>query len=147
MPVLWSISLLMLLAGAVGGLVNSLLVDNTLGVAKKGWSGWVLTLVTNTLLGAVAAWLSWALYGPFAGVSIVPPAKHLAVGLPLSALASAVVVGIGGARWLSNEVDKRILTRAASAARANEADPQKALGIATAPPLEALQLASGGSRQ
>lgn len=53
----------------------------------------------------------------------------------------AVLVGIGGARWLTNEVDKSLLKAAATKAMAAEADPAIARQMALASPLEAFEIA------
>ena len=61
--------------------------------------------------------------------------------MTLSALVGAVLVGVAGARWLTNEVDKNLLKAAASEAAASPADPDKSKQIAMATPAEALRIA------
>jgi len=53
-----------------------------------------------------------------------------------------LLVGVGGARWLSNEVDKKLLRAAASKAASGQPDDQKAIRISAAPPAEALRIAA-----
>jgi hypothetical protein len=132
-------------AGLVGGLVNALLVDNTFGKEKTGRSGWVLAIVTNMVFGAVAAWLSWAAYGPLSAYPVFGPAP---AGAPepistftWSAFATAIVVGIGGPRWISNEVDKKLLTAAASKAADRPAHHATSQNILSARPAEVKRLA------
>ncbi|MFN7963465.1 MAG: hypothetical protein U0002_19550 [Thermoanaerobaculia bacterium] len=141
------------LAGAVGGLVNALLSDNGFVFPKKveGTGIYQPGGLTNVLLGGVAAALSWGFYGPLAGYLIDgtkaalekggPPAE--AIGITLSALASAVLVGVGGARWLTNEVDKRLL-RSANVELAQTQPQAGAAGqLATATPAQAVSVARG----
>ena len=58
---------------------------------------------------------------------------------------SVALSGYGGARWLTNEVDKRILKAAASAAAEGDADKGKATQIANSSPSEAFRIATGRS--
>jgi hypothetical protein len=64
-----------------------------------------------------------------------------AFGLALSSLVRAVLVGIGGVRWLTNEVDKNLLQAAASQAAAGKASPEASQKIALATPAQALFIA------
>jgi hypothetical protein len=106
-------------------------------------------IVGNMATSAVAALVSWGLYGPSSGALLVGsvPAGSIAVPLTLSVgtLATAILIGYGGARWLTNEVDKRVLKAAASAAAAGAADEDKATQIANSSPREAFRIASGRS--
>jgi hypothetical protein len=47
---------------------------------------------------------------------------------------------MGGVRWLTNEVDKTLLTAAASRATASQADPVAARKIASASPAQVLNI-------
>lgn len=153
-------------AGIVGGLVNAVLADNTFGVPKKisrspapggvapavapptqpNWSGWILAAIVNSVFGAAASFLSWAMYGPLAGCPLLgqqssPSCQHPELTLTLSALGSAVIVGIAGPRWITNEVDKKLLKEAAAQAMAKGANPDVARRISSAGAAEALHLA------
>ena len=133
-------------AGALGGLVNAYLSDNGFLLSKREEvDGRTIVrpgAIGNVFIGAVAAVLSWALYGPLAPASVVgTPAKDLEVTLSLAAVAGAVLIGIGGARWLTNEVDKRLLNAAASAAASRPGDESAAARIEGARPAEALDIA------
>ena len=61
--------------------------------------------------------------------------------LTLSALVGAIVVGIGGARWITNEIDKKVLKVAASKAAAAPAAPEASKQIMSASSAEALTIA------
>ena len=102
----WKCALLVTVAGSLGGMVNALLTDNGFafpqikrGILCPGFLG-------NTLVGAFASFSSWAFYGSGAGVA-VNQLKPIDVHYP--ALAGAFLVGVVGAKWISNEADKRLL--------------------------------------
>jgi hypothetical protein len=89
--------------------------------------------------------ISWGLYGPFAASYIAGGPTSIGstspAGLTLSALVGAVLIGIGGARWLTNEVDKTLLHNTAIAAQLSQGSEEKANQIATATPREAMRIA------
>jgi hypothetical protein len=69
------------------------------------------------------------------------------VWLSVSSLFGAVLVGVGGARWLTNEVDKNLLQAAAAkAAVAQPAPPAVAQQMALASPAQALDIANSLKR-
>jgi hypothetical protein len=91
----------------------------------------------NLFVGAVAALVSRALYGPAAGLSV----GSFNADLTSAGFAAAVLVGIGGARWLSAEVDKSLLKGAAAVAASKPANNQLAASIALLAPAKALRAA------
>ena len=69
------------LAGAVGGVVNALITDkgfllpsreqaDAITIYRPGWIG-------NVVIGAIAAGISWGLYGPMAGYYIADTAEAM----------------------------------------------------------------------
>lgn len=134
--------------GIIGGLLNALISDNGFLWPKAIETTdqariWRPGCLGNAFIGAVAAGISWGLYGPFATYYVLgspPSASPLTqtFGLTLTSLVSAIVVGIGGARWLTNEVDKRLLRSAASLAASKADDAVRAAQIAAATPAAAL---------
>ena len=145
---LWILFAIVCAAGAVGGVVNALLTDNGFILPRPETTdiGRIMRpgFLGNILLGAIAAGISWGLYGPFAAALLfqfpsasAPPPP---VGLSVSAFVGAVLVGIGGAKWLTNEVDKKLLRAAASQAVARQPNPAAAIQIATADPAEILRI-------
>ena len=98
----------------------------------------------NIFIGAIAAGISWGLYGPFAASVVFgdTSGNTATAALTLSSLVGAVLIGVGGARWLTNEVDKTVLRAAATNAAGKTANPAVAQQIALAPPSEALRLAA-----
>lgn len=111
-------------AGAAGGGINAILVDNVYGKEKRGGRWWAAAFALNMVIGAVAALFSWAAYGAMSSYPVfgLPPqgAPQPIETFTWSAWATAFIIGVGGPRWISNEVDKRILTIGASKAAARK---------------------------
>lgn len=102
------------MCGGLGGLLNAYLAQSgfvkwsvdTSQDGKKilnpGWLG-------NVFVGAVGAFVMWALYS----VPSMPDGQDaLTLKGFLPQLAGAILVGVGGSRILTNEVDKRYLDAA-----------------------------------
>lgn len=148
---LWWIILVVCVAGAVGGVVNALMTDNGFLLPRGEDSDQFRIIrpgfVGNVIISAVAAGISWGLYGPFAsafllGGATAPGTPPQTPGLTPAALAGAVLVGVAGARWLTNEVDKKLLRAAASeAASAKPTDDKEAKKMLMVQPAEALRIA------
>jgi hypothetical protein len=133
---------LVALMGALGGVVNALLSDNGFFLPKRlkvdeqeiirpGFLG-------NTLIGAASSFISWALYGPLASVIIAgmpngtATNSGAATGVTLSSLGGAVLIGIAGSRWLTNEIDKTILKSAIIvSARSQASNPSEKQRVQT----------------
>jgi hypothetical protein len=107
----WVCALLIATAGAVGGVVNALLSDNGFALPRRESGVWCPGAISNVLIGAFAAFSSWSFYGSGAGVELglVEATARNAISLRFSALAGAFLVGVAGAKWITNEVDKRLL--------------------------------------
>lgn len=105
--------------GLIGGVVNALISDNAFIMPTKEEEIVRPGVVGNALIGAVAAFVIWALYGPFRNLVVVgvPPEDPVLLTLTLAELGGALLTGVGGARILSAEVDKRLLRTAAASAR------------------------------
>jgi hypothetical protein len=119
------LAVIVFVSGVIGGFFNGLRTDNgnfgsvtvPLGGAAQQQppagqppAGWRPGLGLNMLTGGAAALLSWALYGPLAGLNILNLSEATQqYAMTLSAIGGAFFVGFGGARWLSAEADKRIL--------------------------------------
>ncbi len=148
---LWILLLIISAAGAIGGVVNAFMSNNgfVLPRAEQVDSASILRpgYLGNVLVGAVAAGISWGLYGPLANYFVAGAAEAIKTnptsgfGVTLSALVGAVLVGVGGARWLTNEVDKNLLRAAASTAASAPTAPEASHQIAIASPAEALKIA------
>jgi hypothetical protein len=72
----WVCALLILGAGAVGGVVNALMTDNGFVLPTRERSILCPGFVSNVLVGALAAFSSWAFYGSGAGVATSAPMSH-----------------------------------------------------------------------
>ena len=109
----WVCALLITVAGAIGGVVNAFLSDNGFALPRKvsGVSGvWCPGAISNVLVGAMAAFSSWAFYGSGAAIELAGnQSTRSIISLRFSALAGAFLVGVAGAKWITNEVDKRLL--------------------------------------
>ena len=140
------------LTGAMGGLVNTIMVTNRsllpegtaeeAGVVeKKGNAG---LYVLNSVLGATAACISWLAYGPYSTLYLVgkggiTPEEY---GVTAVSLATAFFIGLGGTKWLQSERDKgRWQAAAADAARA-ESSPELARNLSLASSEWAPQIAA-----
>lgn len=142
--------ILIVISGAIGGATNAVMTDNGFLVPKQdkdstGNTIWRPGVLGNVFIGAVAAFVSWGLYGPLSSYFIVGTTEALAlntspenVGLSLASLAGALLVGIGGARWLSNEIDKNLLRATAVGAAGKPQSSELAQTIALGTPGDAL---------
>ena len=146
---LWKYMAIIFAFGAIGGIVNALLTDNGFILPKQEQQDNTKIIrpgfLVNIFVGGIAALVSWGLYGPFAAVFIIGGTNDLNVGttgLSLSSVIGGLLVGVGGARWLTNEVDKKLLRAAASKAASGQPSDQKAIRISLAPPAEALNIAA-----
>ena len=138
-------------AGGVGGIANAFMTDNGFPLPRLEQSngGAVLRpgFLGNIGIGGLAATVSSGLYGPLAtypilgsGASATGQSAWAGIGLSLASFVGAILVGVGGARWLTNEADKKLLRAAASDAAAKPGSPDDAQRIALASPAEALSI-------
>jgi len=131
-------------AGAAGGFVNALLSDNGFALPKVESGILRLGILGNLILGAFAALVTWGLYGPLKDSVIlgVHPPGEVAATLTVTALIGAALAGAGGARVITNEIDKRFLRNAGASAATKNPDQDLATTLATASPAEAAKAAS-----
>jgi len=88
--------------GAIGGIINCVIADEfkmpMFDKEKRIWRpGWI----GNVLVGAVAALVVWAMYGPLSSVDIANPEMPKALTLNLQQLFISVIIGIGGGNILT----------------------------------------------
>lgn len=150
---IWLMLLYVALAGSVGGAVNALMTDNGFLMPKSEQASSGSTVLRpgylgNVLIGAVASVVSWGLYGPLSSFFVAGTPEALkanvtpeSVGLSLASLVGGLLVGVGGARWLSSEVDKNLLRAAASEAAGKQSSAGASQQIALASPAQALSVA------
>jgi hypothetical protein len=134
-------SMWIMTAGAVGGLINTLMAQGKLrlpvyesGVLCPGFIG-------NVLVGAFASLISWALYGAGAGIELARQTADARETLSLTAgaLAGAALVGVGGARWLSSEIDTKLLRASVSVTAEKSMTAEQRSVIASAPAIDVLR--------
>jgi hypothetical protein len=139
----WVCALIIFAAGGVGGVVNALLTDNGFVLPQRIKGILCPGFLSNVLVGALASFTSWSLYGSGAGVDL---ARHVNAGderaqisLTFSALAGALFVGIAGARWITNEVDKLLLKETVKVAADKHLPKEQCEEIVRASPRRALK--------
>lgn len=149
----WEITGLVAVAGALGGVIAAILSEDRGFVLPKKVDADGSTIlrpgfVGLVVAGAVAAALSFALYGPLASATVFggpdkAPGDDSSdnYGITLAALGGAVLVGAGGSKWLSTQVDKVTVQAAASIAAGKNPDQAKATQLANASPNQALDIA------
>lgn len=144
----WGMTVIVVTAGAVGGVVNSLIKDSGFGLPGYEQVGSVTIFRTgflgNIIIGAVAALISWGLYGPFATYFILggPAVTDLTqFGLTLSSFVGAILVGIGGSQWISKELEGDTSTKAAAMILKKNQLNDEAVQILTRSPTSALRYA------
>lgn len=139
----WQCALSVFGAGAVGGVLNALLTENGFILPRKVSGILCPGFLSNVLVGAIAAFTSWASYGSGAGVDLARVASvgspRAEISLTFSALAGAFFVGVAGARWITNEADKRLLKESVNVAAQKTISPKKCAEILQASPRQALQ--------
>ena len=132
----WWITVVIVIAGALGGVVNALMSDSGFILPGRYDEGgnkiWKPGALGNMLLGASAAFISWGLYGPFTTFILMPPDLETEANLTLSTLVGAFLVGIGGSRIITSEVEKNVLSKTAVQAANLEPNPGLAGDIASA---------------
>jgi hypothetical protein len=134
----WICALLITLAGGVGGVVNAFLTDNGFFLPRREHNVWCPGAISNILIGALAAFSSWAFYGSGASVELSQLGPRAAITLRFSALAGAFLVGVAGSRWLTNEVDKKLLKESIVAAASKNIPPEECEKMVKARPREVL---------
>jgi hypothetical protein len=141
---IWFLLGMVFLAGAVGGMINSLINDKGLLLPRKIERGdgtyiFLPGFVGTMLTGGVAASVSWLLYGPLGQAPI--GAASATVSMALATLGGAALIGIVGAAWLTNAVDKHVFQAAASQAAAASPSPETAKQMLISSPVDALNMA------
>jgi hypothetical protein len=106
----WYCATLISASGSVGGVVNALLTDNGFILPTRVKDIWCPGFLSNVMIGTFSAFASWAFYGSGAGLDVAAAGQRTQISLTFSALAGAFLVGVAGARWITSEVDKKLLS-------------------------------------
>jgi hypothetical protein len=125
-------------AGALGGAINAFLSDNGFTFPQIRHGVWCPGALANVIIGAVSALASWALYGSGATIDLGTMSSRAEISLQLSAVVGALLVGVSGSRWLTNEVDKKILTKSVTIAGRKDLTPAQCEELSQAPPQQIL---------
>lgn len=134
----WMCAALVSVAGGTGGVANALLTDNGFILPTRVKDIWCPGFISNVLLGTFSAFASWSFYGSGAGLDISGSGQRTEISLTFSALAGAFMVGVAGARWLTNEVDKRLLSESVKVAAKKDISPIDCERLENAPPKQVL---------
>jgi hypothetical protein len=123
--------------------VNALLSSNGFVLPKISSGILQLGIIGNLLLGAFAAVISWGLYGPLKDAVLLgtQPSSRLPANLTVTAVVGAALAGTGGARVVSNEIDKKFFKSTATVAAQKAPSQALAATVATTSPADALEKA------
>ena len=139
----WHCAVAVVAAGAVGGVLNALLTENGFLLPRKESGILCPGFLSNVLVGALAAFASWASYGSGAGVELAKStgagSPRVEISLTFSALAGAFFVGVAGARWITNEADKRLLKESVNVSAQKTIPPKECAEILKGSPRQVLQ--------
>jgi hypothetical protein len=133
----WICAGLIAVAGAAGGLVNAMLSEAGLAAPRTVKGIWCPGALSTIVIGALAAFASWAFYGSEAGIDLAERTSQ--AHLQLSALAGAFLVGVVGAKWIENESAKRVLQASVKVAAPLIMPKEKAENIPLDSPSRVLQ--------
>ena len=117
--------LLITSAGAIGGLLNAYMSDNGFALPTRIRGVWCPGALWNVFVGGISAFTSWALYGSGVGIDLTRSSSREEISLRLGALAGALIVGMAGSKWLTNEVDKSIWKQSVMEAAKKNISPEK----------------------
>jgi hypothetical protein len=136
----WVCASLICLAGALGGAVNALISNNGFVLPTVRRDIWCPGFLANILVGGFAAFASWAFYGSGAGVELAAKTaqERGVISLKFSALAGAFLVGVAGAKWITNEVDKKLLKESVKIAGTQKLTEEECQKLVEGPALTVL---------
>jgi len=133
----WSCAALIVLAGALGGFINALVSNNGFALPKRVKGVLCPGALSTVFIGAFAAFASWAFYGSGADLDIAD--ANALVHLRFSAVSGAFLVGVVGAKWITNEADKRLLKESVTVAASKNIPLEKVPTIVSGSPLQVLE--------
>jgi uncharacterized membrane protein YagU involved in acid resistance len=133
----WSCAALIISAGAVGGLVNALVSNNGFALPRRVKGVLCPGALSTVFIGAFAAFASWAFYGSGADLDVTD--ANALIHLRFSAVAGAFLVGVVGAKWITNEADKQLLRESVNVAAAKAIPQNKVQEIVSGSPRQVLE--------
>ena len=130
----WICALYISIAGGAGGWVNAHM-NNRGFIKPRCIDGvWCPGAIPTVLIGAFAAWASWAFYGSGIGIDLADAAARPHLQMP--ALAGAFLVGVVGGKWITNETDKRFLRAGVNEAAKKDVPKETAEKLEKCDPIE-----------
>jgi hypothetical protein len=137
---------IIVLSGAIGGIVNAIMTDNGFILPREETSSKASIIipgfVANILIGAIAGFIYWGLTDTNSVYIIYgPEPTGDQIQITVYAITMSLLVGAAGAKYLTNELDKRLLKAAAVAAAASDASIETSQKIASASPIQAFRIA------
>ncbi len=137
---------IILVTGAFGGLINAILSDNGFILPREETAEKVNIIIpgviANILTGAAAGFVFWGLTEANTMFVVYGPSNEGAeITLTVYGVAMALLAGMAGAKYLTNEVDKRLLQAAAANAAASTQSTEDSEKIANASPVQAFRIA------
>ncbi len=145
---LLGVTAVIVVIGGMGGILNALITDNGFfrpdTAQVDGRQIWRPGVLGNILFGAAASFVTFGLNGPFAQAGLIGAAQ--AAGSPSEAFTLATLVGgflsgVGGARVITSEIDKRLLSAAATTAATALPNSAAAAQMTRTTPARALDIA------
>lgn len=133
----WTCAVFIIGAGAVGGFVNALISNNGFALPRRVNGVLCPGALSTIFIGAFAAFASWAFYGSGADLDVTD--ANALIHLRFSAVAGAFLVGVVGAKWITNEADKQLLRESVNVAAAKAIPQDKLQQIASGSPLQVLE--------
>jgi len=136
----WHCASLICLAGALGGVVNALISGHGFVFPRIRREIFCPGFFANLLIGAFAAFASWAFYGSGASIDLAAQTEQprRVISFTFSALAGAFLVGVAGAKWITNEVDKKLLKESVKIAGTTKLTEQESQQIVEGPAMKVL---------
>jgi uncharacterized membrane protein YagU involved in acid resistance len=133
----WSCAALIVIAGSVGGFVNALVSNNGFALPRRVKGVLCPGALSTVFIGAFAAFASWAFYGSGADLDVTD--ANALIHLRFSAVAGAFLVGVVGAKWITNEADKRLLRESVNVAAVKNISADRVQEIVSGSPLQVLE--------
>jgi uncharacterized membrane protein YagU involved in acid resistance len=133
----WSCATLIVVAGAIGGFVNALVSDNGFALPRRVKGVLCPGALSTVFIGAFAAFASWAFYGSGADLDVTD--ANALIHLRFSAVAGAFLVGVVGAKWITNEADKGLLRESVNVAAVKNISVDRVQEIVSGSPLQVLE--------
>jgi hypothetical protein len=125
--------------------VNALLTDNGFILPTRVKDIWCPGFISNVLIGTFSAFASWSFLGSGAGLDVSGAGQRTQMSLTFSALAGAFMVGVADARWITNEVDKKLLGESVKVAAKMQISAVECDKLVSGPPKQMLEPLMGTS--